>query len=280
VELDAAGLAALYAALDADVAATVAGFELPSVRLQATEACEPAAAVTRFGGVPLVGADFAWPHTADGRPLCLVGQWQCDEVNQWIGEAVLPAGTLLCFFFDVDEQAGWGLSPQDARLWRVTATDAVAAAPAQIPAGAVTFPARSTEGRRVLTMPSASEPVITAVWAERSAAAWAYERLRLDDEPGPDHRIFGWPDLQQSSMHLDCQLVSNGVDLMGPGGYSDPRVPSLRADAASWRLLWQVDTDERGLGWMWGDMGMLYFWIRSEDLAAGRFDRVWVVLQG
>ncbi|MEU8076754.1 DUF1963 domain-containing protein [Catellatospora citrea] len=75
-------------------------------------------------------------------------------------------------------------------------------------------------------------------------------------------------------------MVSNYVDLMRPGGYSDPRVPSLQADATDWRLLWQVDTDERGLGWMWGDMGMLYFWIRSEDLAIGRFDRVWVILQG
>src|SRR5690348_4492748 len=83
----------------------------------------------RFGGVPLVGADFAWPYTADGRPLCLVGQWHCDEVNQWLGGAVLPIGILLCFFFDIDEQAGWGLNPQDAPLWRVTAPDAVTAAP-------------------------------------------------------------------------------------------------------------------------------------------------------
>jgi len=30
---------------------------------------------------------------------------------------------------------------------------------------------------------------------------------------------------------------------------------------------------------MWGDMGMLYFWIRAEDLAARRFERVWMILQ-
>lgn len=280
MELDAAGLAALYATLDADVAATVAGLELPSVRLEAAQPCEPTAAVTRFGGVPLVGEDFVWPRTADGRPLCLIGQWHCDEVNQWIGESVLPAGHLLCFFFDADEPAGWGLTPRDAELWRVTATDAVNAAPAQIPVGAVTFPARSTAGRRVLTMPSPWEPEIEAVWPPRSAEAYAYQRLRTDHEPDPRHRIFGWPDLQQSPMRLDCQVVSHGVDLMGSSGYSDPRVLSLQADAAAWRLLWQVDTDEPGLGWMWGDMGMLYFWIRSEDLAEGRFDRVWVILQG
>jgi uncharacterized protein YwqG len=30
---------------------------------------------------------------------------------------------------------------------------------------------------------------------------------------------------------------------------------------------------------MWGDLGMLYYWIREEDLAARRFDRVWGISQ-
>ncbi|MGI5183802.1 DUF1963 domain-containing protein [Dactylosporangium sp. CA-152071] len=216
MEVDEAELAALYTTLDADVAAAVASFELPSVRIQPTEACDADAAVTRFGGVPLVGMGFAWPTKDDGRPLSLIGQWRCDELNRWIGEQLLPADSLLCFFFDVEEEAGWGLTPQDVRGWRVTV-----------------------------------------------------------------HRAFGWPEPQQNPMHLDCQLVSNGRELTA-AGYRDPRVPDLQADAAGWQLLWQVDTDLHGLGieWMWGDMGKLYFWIRSEDLAIGRFDRVWVLLQG
>jgi hypothetical protein len=52
VEVDEAGLAALCATLDADVAAAVAGFALPSVRIEPTEACDADAAVTRFGGAP------------------------------------------------------------------------------------------------------------------------------------------------------------------------------------------------------------------------------------
>ncbi len=40
----------------------------------------------------------------------------------------------------------------------------------------------------------------------------------------------------------------------------------------------QVDSDDEA-GMMWGDAGMLYYWIRDDDLAARRFDRAWCVMQ-
>lgn len=43
-------------------------------------------------------------------------------------------------------------------------------------------------------------------------------------------------------------------------------------------LLLQLDSDQDA-NLMWGDAGLLYFWIRTEDLVAGRFDRVWMTLQ-
>lgn len=36
---------------------------------------------------------------------------------------------------------------------------------------------------------------------------------------------------------------------------------------------------ERLVGLSWRDAGRLYWWIRRQDLAARRFDRVWVGLQ-
>jgi uncharacterized protein YwqG len=45
-----------------------------------------------------------------------------------------------------------------------------------------------------------------------------------------------------------------------------------------WHLLLQVDS-EQAAGMMWGDVGRLYYWIRSKDLKAGNFDNVWLVLQ-
>ena len=43
-------------------------------------------------------------------------------------------------------------------------------------------------------------------------------------------------------------------------------------------MVLQLDYGEN-LGWCWGDAGVIYYWIPEVDLAAGRFGRVWLVLQ-
>ncbi len=55
-------------------------------------------------------------------------------------------------------------------------------------------------------------------------------------------------------------------------------VAGLQAGAADWVMPAQVDSDD-DVGSMWGDAGKLYFAIRRQDLAAGAFDRTWLVLQ-
>lgn len=76
-------------------------------------------------------------------------------------------------------------------------------------------------------------------------------------------------------MRQQCQFASNG--LADPS--SDPaKAKSLASGANDWRLLLQVDSDQR-FGITWGSAGMLYFWIRQQDLASGNFNNCWVVLQ-
>jgi uncharacterized protein YwqG len=79
-------------------------------------------------------------------------------------------------------------------------------------------------------------------------------------------------------MELECQLVTNGLYTGNPSGYQDPRRKTLEAGAIDWTLLLQIDSDDR-VGMMWGDVGMLYFWIRRQDLASRKFDKVWTILQ-
>jgi uncharacterized protein YwqG len=52
----------------------------------------------------------------------------------------------------------------------------------------------------------------------------------------------------------------------------------LVAEMRRWRLLAQFQSDQP-TGMDWGCGGMIYFWIREEDLAARRFDRVYGMLE-
>lgn len=48
--------------------------------------------------------------------------------------------------------------------------------------------------------------------------------------------------------------------------------------ADAWQLVLQIDSDVE-IGMEWGDTGRLYVCARKQDLAAGRFDRCWTVMQ-
>lgn len=273
--------------LTGEAASALDALALPSVRLHLDDdvlpggLSDPAGAGTRFGGVPLVDGDFAWPHTDDGRPLCLIAQVNTDQVNGWAGEQLLPAGLLLNFFFDAVEQETWGCQPQDAHYWRVIPADPAGACPAEAPEEAITFAARSVTGQPVPAMPSPWEPAFEAVAAAHGVDDNAYHHIDAEEE-SPRYRLLGWPEPQQGPMQRDCQLVSSGVDLWDPADLHHPRVEALAAGADDWRLLLQVDSDDdrEEDEWLWGDSGMLYFWIRHQDLAAARFDRVWAMIQG
>jgi uncharacterized protein YwqG len=77
-------------------------------------------------------------------------------------------------------------------------------------------------------------------------------------------------------MQLECQLASHGINY--GNGYSESIAKDLEAGSSDWLLLLQLDTDE-DLEMMWGDMGMLYFWIRESSLQSKRFDETWTILQ-
>ncbi|WP_338117962.1 DUF1963 domain-containing protein [Streptomyces coryli] len=56
---------------------------------------------------------------------------------------------------------------------------------------------------------------------------------------------------------------------LGCDDWQDPRIDE---EAGRWVLLAQFDSEDAA-GMMWGDCGSLYWLIRPEDLAAGRFER-------
>jgi uncharacterized protein YwqG len=97
-------------------------------------------------------------------------------------------------------------------------------------------------------------------WALPPAVGSLYEALQGKRDAGPaEHQVGGHPDPVQGTVQLELEEIERA--LSGAGG-----------QATGWRLLAQVDTDE-GAEMMWGDVGMLYFMIRPDDLQARRFEQ-------
>jgi len=93
-----------------------------------------------------------------------------------------------------------------------------------------------------------------------------------DEDARPVHRFLGYADPLQA-------------DVYGSTEGNAARVPfeqwttlEHHRAAARWRLLLQVDSD-LSREFCFGDNGVLAFMIREDDLAARRFERVWVEWQ-
>jgi uncharacterized protein YwqG len=249
----------------------------PSVRLQRAEACPADDTGSRFGGTPLLPAGCAWPVTRAGQPLSFLAQISTADIQVPAGNPDLPADTLLAFFYEAKEQRGWGFDPADQQFWKVIAVPKVSGVAAVPPPEALPFPAYRMLPRTVRTIPDYGEPALAGLDADYDD----FERMPAELDQGdaaPWHRMFGWPDLVQNPMQLQCQLASNGIYVGGSKGYRNPRAAELAPGAADWLLLLQLDTDD-DIGWMWGDAGTLYYWIREQDLRTGRFDRTWMIFQ-
>jgi len=93
------------------------------------------------------------------------------------------------------------------------------------------------------------------------------------------HQVRGAPQEVQNGLFHQCQLASNGVDCGSPEDNRKPNAVELAQRAKDWRLLLQIDSDDAGPGWMWGDSGRLYYCIHRDDLRGSRFDRTWCVEQ-
>jgi uncharacterized protein YwqG len=224
----------------------------PSVRLQRAEACPADDTGSRFGGTPLLPPGCAWPVTRAGQPLSFLAQVSTADIQVPAGNPDLPADTLLAFFYEAKEQRGWGFDPADQQFWKVIAVPKVSGVAAVPPPEALPFPAYRMLPRTVRTIPDYGEPALAGLDADYDD----FERMPAELDQGdaaPRHRMFGWPDLVQNPVELE------------PG-------------AADRLLLLQLDTDD-DIGWMWGDAGTLYYWIREQDLRTGRFDRTWMIFQ-
>lgn len=244
-----------------------------------------------------------------GTPLTLVAQVNLAEmppVGPSGGLRDLPRRGMLLFFCDEENLAFGGPEDSDAfsvEYFPFDPDEETRMRLADVPDGLVTFDDyRGQWGMPdVVVLEALPELALPAPGADEvhamnlsDAESEAYWRLTetLEREGGrlptdvaeklgeahhpPIHRLGGVPHEIQNPMEAECELVRRGEN---PHALPYFRQEEVADEAkARWRLLLQVDSDDAS-GMMWGDAGMLYYWIRDDDLAAWRFDRTWCVMQ-
>ena len=217
-------------------------------------------------------------------PLAFLGQLELRELHSVAPLPGWPCEGTLAFFYSWPEQV-WGFDPLSRGHCRVcycptTERTASLPAPDDLPKDA-RFPEHTVSFASEWTLPTSvdSDGVALSFWGNDDYYDLCLQIMNVEDEHCPIHRCGGHPQQIHGNMPLECQLVTSGLYYGGQSGCLDPRMPALARGAADWRLLLQIDSDTEQLGWMWGDVGRVYFWARQHDIARLDFAGAWALLQ-
>jgi len=251
----------------------------PSIRLFTTPVDESALAIgtSKLGGFPDLPSGVPWPE-CNGLPQSFIGQIHLADIGQV--DTLLPHTGMLWFFYDARQQT-FGENPTDKGCWHVFFMETLTGLqrtlpPAPLPAVSQ-FKACSIRFANEITLSQYPKlDIPNCEWTDEEQKK--YETLLATFPSAEDHaaihdRLLGNPDTLQDDMRLQCQLVSHGII-----DDRDPRAAELAGGAMDWLLLLQIDSDENA-GMRWGDEGMLYYWMKRDDLQRQRFDTTWLVLQ-
>lgn len=243
---------------------------------------------SKIGGKPWLPWDFQWPvyESDEMRSLSFLCQINLEEVKSYDRDGVLPGKGMLYFFYECDAFC-WGFDPEDKGCARVFYFENIEDfAPIEwpedieedyiVPEMAVRFKSQpSYPNYEELEYHSSME----CDWEDYDEAL---EKLGVDME-AENHKLLGYADIIQNEMLSECERVTRGLYCSDPSGYQDASEDedaAIQRGAKDWILLLQLTTlENEDWEWMWGDCGMLYFYIKRQDLAARRFENAWFSLQ-
>jgi len=236
---------------------------------------------SKLGGLPEMPPELQWPIWND-LPLAFLCQIDLSEIPDDFPRFDLPESGLLYFFYEL-KNFKWGFDPNDKGSWRVLSIDssadkcALQEQPAKL-CNDYVFPEKFLTFSLIDTYPDCTDEKICSLNLSEEDD-YDFQVMRDSKYQGePYHQLLGHPTpVQSKDMDLECQLVSNGIYCGDESGYADARVSELQAGRFDWILFFQLDLDDPDLECENG--GMMYFWIKKDDLTHSRFDECWMILQ-
>ena len=249
---------------------------------------------SKFYGTPDLPADFDWPYyegtdfedVTKNRPLAFLAQINLTEASQYDRTGLLPTSGVLSFFYETMSME-WGFEPGHkgyARVYYFPETEGLV--PTQIPEETKEW----SVGEQALSFADAVSLLSSFAYSRSCGnevdwdtynelrAEFGYDAAAHEDNP---MKMLGYADEIQNEMEPECERYSRGIDEDMQEELSEEEEAELVRNAADrWVLLFQMGTVEDGeTELMYGDCGLIYFWIRKEDLAARNFHHVRLILQ-
>ena len=249
---------------------------------------------SKFYGTPDLPADFDWPYykgtdfegVTKNRPLAFLAQINLGEAAQYDRTGLLPKTGVLSFFYETMSME-WGFEPGHkgyARVYYFKETEQLVS---------TAIPAETKEwsvGEQALTFADAVSLLSSFAYSRRSGkevdwdtynelrAKFGYDAAAHEDNP---MKMLGYADEIQGEMEPECELYSRDIEGdVHARCFEEEDADPVETSVERWVLLLQMGTVTDGeTELMYGDCGLIYFWIRKEDLAARNFDRVHLILQ-
>jgi uncharacterized protein YwqG len=266
-------------------AETLLASVLPSLRL-VRSGDDARIGGTRLGGLPDLPSGTEWPR-GPKAPLSFIAQLDLAELAATDASGLLPRDGLLSFFYDLGTNP-WGLALEERAQIAVLHTPSGAALERRDKPADLVSPHKYTyveltstpvRAELELTLPSLRTKEIRAFGFDQAEHDKYCDEVLVTAYKWPTsegimHRVLGHPDANQGDMTRRLAYLFAGK----PDAIDRESDPVVEEDAARFRLLLQLDTDD-DLMTHWGS-GRLYFWIREEDLKAARFDATFFQFQG
>lgn len=243
---------------------------------------------SKIGGKPYLPIDFVWPtfyNKEDGitRPLSFFCQINLSDVKKLDKEGVLPEEGMLYFFYEC-ESLRWGFEPDDKDAATVIYFESIRGFhPVELPkelSKEYVIPEIAIQFTTRKSYPDFEEFVVhNDTMCDFEEYDKILKKLGVNvDEDEEVHKLLGYANIIQDEMLTECETISRGLSLGDSMNYqnrSKEEEKEIQKHAGEWILLLQLSTiTTNDFEWMFGDCGMLYFYIRKDDLAKRNFEKV------
>ncbi|MDK8182382.1 YwqG family protein [Paenibacillus sp. UMB4589-SE434] len=242
---------------------------------------------SRVGGDPDLPPHLDWPLTTDGVPMTFLLQLNLKDMAIHDESRLLPASGMLYFFVGIDEPAYHiqhrVLYLQDEQL----ATAKHRLSPEET-ALEERFCGYQLDARGSLEPPNYAY-VDDDLIENETFGYEDYEDLCFEiseSQTGDVVKLFGYPEGQHGDAEIEAALMMlTGANYNYKAKEALQKITNhfagdeekAKQEIQDTLMLLELDSDD-DIGFCWWDAGVLHFFIRKEDLLAGRFDRTYCSL--